>query len=93
MLLDGILFCFCFQIGFVVFVFFVFSFKYHRIVEAIAADREEPSRRQVEKEGIQMQTLPYRAPEVILGCRYDYKIDMWSLGCILAELFTGYVLF
>lgn len=28
-----------------------------------------------------------------MGCRYDYKIDMWSLGCILAELLTGYVLF
>jgi serine/threonine protein kinase len=30
---------------------------------------------------------------VIIGCKYDYKIDMWSLGCILAELWTGYVLF
>jgi serine/threonine protein kinase len=40
-----------------------------------------------------VQSRSYRAPEVILGCRYDYKIDMWSVGCILAELFTGYVLF
>ena len=40
-----------------------------------------------------VQSRSYRAPEVILGCRYDYKIDIWSLGCILAELFTGYVLF
>ena len=40
-----------------------------------------------------VQSRSYRAPEVILGCRYDYKIDMWSLGCILAELYTGYVLF
>jgi serine/threonine protein kinase len=40
-----------------------------------------------------VQSRSYRAPEVILGCRYDYKIDMWSLGCILAELLTGYVLF
>lgn len=40
-----------------------------------------------------VQSRSYRAPEVILGCKYDYKIDMWSLGCILAELFTGYVLF
>lgn len=31
-------------------------------------------------------TRPYRAPEVALMCPYDYKIDMWSLGCILAEL-------
>ena len=24
---------------------------------------------------------------------YDTKIDMWSLGCILAELYTGVPLF
>ncbi|CAD8064500.1 unnamed protein product [Paramecium sonneborni] len=40
-----------------------------------------------------VQSRSYRAPEVIIGCKYDYKIDMWSLGCILAELWTGYVLF
>lgn len=40
-----------------------------------------------------VQSRSYRAPEVIIGCKYDYKIDMWSLGCILAELWTGNVLF
>ena len=40
-----------------------------------------------------VQSRSYRAPEVILGCKYDYKIDMWSLGCILAELYTGNVVF
>ena len=40
-----------------------------------------------------MQSRSYRAPEEILGCKYDYKIDIWSLGCILAELWTGNVLF
>lgn len=40
-----------------------------------------------------IQSRSYRAPEVILGCKYDYKIDIWSLGCILAELYTGNVLF
>lgn len=29
----------------------------------------------------------YRAPEVILSWKkYDSKIDVWSVGCILAEL-------
>ncbi|KAL9374908.1 hypothetical protein Peur_031787 [Populus x canadensis] len=40
-----------------------------------------------------VQSRSYRAPEVILGHPYDKKIDVWSLGCILAELCTGNVLF
>ncbi|XP_013411680.1 dual specificity tyrosine-phosphorylation-regulated kinase 2 [Lingula anatina] len=40
-----------------------------------------------------IQSRFYRAPEVILGSKYGMPIDMWSLGCILAELLTGYPLF
>lgn len=40
-----------------------------------------------------IQSRFYRAPEVILGARYGMAIDMWSYGCILAELLTGYPLF
>ena len=40
-----------------------------------------------------IQSRFYRAPEVILGATYDCGIDMWSLACILAELYTGYPLF
>jgi len=40
-----------------------------------------------------IQSRFYRSPEVILGHTYSMAIDMWSLGCILAELYTGYPLF
>jgi len=40
-----------------------------------------------------IQSRSYRAPEVIVGTIYGTKIDMWSLGCVLAELYTGEVLF
>jgi cyclin-dependent kinase 12/13 len=33
-------------------------------------------------------TLWYRPPELLLGClEYTPKIDMWSIGCIIAEMF------
>eukprot|EP00210_Caulerpa_lentillifera_P004844 g4625.t1 len=43
--------------------------------------------------GTYIQSRSYRAPEVVLGVDYDQKVDLWSLGCILAEAFTGHVLF
>lgn len=36
----------------------------------------------------------YRAPEVILGSnRYSYEADIWSVGCIYAEMVLGCPLF
>jgi serine/threonine protein kinase len=36
-----------------------------------------------------IQSRFYRSPEVLVGLPYDSAIDMWSLGCIAAELFLG----
>ena len=39
-------------------------------------------------------TLWYRPPEILLGLKkYDSKADMWSVGCVLAELLNGRPLF
>lgn len=41
-----------------------------------------------------MVTLWYRAPEVLLGCqRYACPVDIWSVGCIFAEMVTKKPLF
>lgn len=40
-----------------------------------------------------IQSRNYRSPEIILGCPFDYQIDIWSLGCIVFELITGNLLF
>jgi len=39
-------------------------------------------------------TLWYRAPEILLGqMKYGPPMDIWSLGCIMAEMATGQALF
>ncbi|CAG8588239.1 3197_t:CDS:1, partial [Dentiscutata heterogama] len=39
-------------------------------------------------------TLWYRSPDVLLGSRsYSTSIDIWSAGCIMAEMYTGRPLF
>ena len=35
----------------------------------------------------------YRSPEVLLSCRGEAPTDMWSIGCILAELLLGRPIF
>ena len=40
-----------------------------------------------------IQTRHYRAPEVILNYPYNYKCDVWSIGCTIFELVTGKTLF
>ncbi|AAW45566.2 yeast yak1, putative [Cryptococcus deneoformans JEC21] len=40
-----------------------------------------------------IQSRFYRSPEVLLGLPYSTSIDMWSLGCIVVELFLGLPLF
>lgn len=39
-------------------------------------------------------TLWYRAPDVLMGNRrYSTPVDVWSIGCILAEMYNGRPLF
>lgn len=40
-----------------------------------------------------VSTRHYRAPEVILELGWSQPCDVWSIGCILFEIYTGYTLF
>jgi len=40
-----------------------------------------------------INTRQYRAPEVILSLGWNERSDLWSVGCILMELYTGELLF
>jgi len=40
-----------------------------------------------------ISTRHYRAPEVVLQIGWSYPSDVWSVGCILLELYTGQTLF
>lgn len=40
-----------------------------------------------------INTRQYRGPEVILAHGWDERSDIWSMGCILMELYTGELLF
>lgn len=42
----------------------------------------------------QVATRWYRAPELLYGSRfYNQSVDLWALGCILAEMITKTPLF
>jgi hypothetical protein len=43
---------------------------------------------------LQVVTLWYRAPEILLGTKtYSTPVDIWSIGCIMAEMFNHRPLF
>ena len=42
----------------------------------------------------QVVTLWYRAPEILLGAKhYSTPVDVWSIGCIFAEMINQRPLF
>jgi dual specificity tyrosine-phosphorylation-regulated kinase 2/3/4 len=45
------------------------------------------------KEFTYIQSRYYRSPEIVLMKPYDHKIDVWSLGCLIYEIYTGTPLF
>ncbi|CAH0476254.1 unnamed protein product [Peronospora belbahrii] len=57
------------------------------LTELVAYIDERP------REGYDVQTVTYRAPEVAAGLLLCSAMDMWSLGCLLLECVSGRPLF
>lgn len=41
----------------------------------------------------ELQTLPYRCPEIALRADFGPEADLWSFGCLAYELTSSRVLF
>ena len=41
----------------------------------------------------EIQDRDFRAPEVVLDMPYDFAVDIWSVGCVVFQLLTGFILF
>ena len=55
--------------------------------EAHATERPHITKEELLDTGIRMQTLTYRAPEILWGDRaWGPAVDIWSLGIVLSEL-------
>ncbi|CAO4387861.1 unnamed protein product [Caenorhabditis nigoni] len=42
---------------------------------------------------VTVQSLNVRAPEIMMGIRHTAKSDVWSMACIMTEIYTGKDLF
>jgi mitogen-activated protein kinase 15 len=61
------------------------------LARSLAVDRNDVKDNVLTEE---VATRWYRAPEVLLGSNfYDKSADIWSVGCILAEIFIGKPIF
>ncbi|XP_035474255.1 homeodomain-interacting protein kinase 1-like isoform X1 [Scophthalmus maximus] len=45
------------------------------------------------RSGSYIQTCHYRSPEILLGLPFTEAIDMWSLGCMIAAMYLGTMLY
>lgn len=59
-------------------------------VVSVAGYRAAPTHREIETDGLQVATLWYRAPEILLGdLAFSFAADMWSAGLIWVEILLG----
>ncbi len=67
----------------------VLDFGLARMLDTHQIDALSQSQRSLTDEGLIAGTLPYMAPELLRGQRGDERVDIWALGVLLYEMFTG----
>ncbi len=67
----------------------VLDFGLARMLDTHQIDALSQSQRSLTDEGLIAGTLPYMAPELLRGQRGDERADIWALGVLLYEMFTG----
>lgn len=63
---------------------------YERYVVSLA---EFPECTQTPLRNVDIQTRQYRAPEILIGAKWNERVDNWSMACLTFELLTGDYLF
>ena len=69
-----------------------FSLSRIAVIHHFPYTPEDPKER--ERSGREARRLWYRPPELLLRKKYySFEVDMWAIGCILAELALGEAMF
>ncbi|KAG1713483.1 hypothetical protein DVH05_001270 [Phytophthora capsici] len=57
------------------------------VIEQDSGEKDGDEAKSKPKRSVQVVTRAYRAPELFFGEeRYGFEVDMWSVGCIFAEM-------
>lgn len=69
------------------------DFGMSRIIDRVGASQAAHSHKIVRQRSHRTFTRWYRPPEIVLkNNKYDEKADIWSVGCVLFEIFRRQVM-
>lgn len=74
-------------------ILFLDDKSYKSIICDFSLSKDLSTQFEEDKDNYILQSIWYRAPEIIFRNDYDYNIDLWSLGCIIYEIYFSMPLF
>lgn len=67
----------------------ILDFGLAKLIEPVAVEQSEPALADKAERGVVMGTLGYMAPEQVCARIADYRADIFALGAVMFEMFTG----